>query len=241
MGNPVLNGACTSFGAAIPLMACELVFFTKFGIFMGFTILFSWLYANFCFMSIMAAVGPETEIGGHKHTHGADIAGEQEPRADRECQKEKGMGAVEPGPSCDASADSAHGQAPCSREGRGGERESGRASGTFGVAGETCERIARGSTDGAECTAGESKEEEEAAGENAEEMRHQRAASEGEGGDRDRAGSSKGERVDSLSGGDENGAECVYVSETVSVELEGGCGPGPHSPSTNRPDRYRDV
>ena len=107
------------------------------------------------------------------------------------------------------------------------------------MAGETCERIARGSTDGAECTAGESKEEEEAAGVNAEVMRHQRAASEGEG--RDRAGSSKGERVASLSDGDENGAECVYVSETVSVELEGGCGPGPHSPSTNRPDRYRDV
>ena len=59
MGNPVLSGACTSIIASIPLMACEMAFFFKFGFFMCFTIFFSWLYANFGFLSLMATIGPE--------------------------------------------------------------------------------------------------------------------------------------------------------------------------------------
>jgi len=58
MGSPVLSGMITSVLASLPLLACQIVFFTKFGIFLLLTIVFSWIFANFGFMSILATIGP---------------------------------------------------------------------------------------------------------------------------------------------------------------------------------------
>ena len=44
--------------ASLPLFACNLQFFAKFGTFLCLTIIFSWLFSNFCFMSILATIGP---------------------------------------------------------------------------------------------------------------------------------------------------------------------------------------
>jgi len=54
MGISVMNGMVTSVGASIPLFFCQLVFFAKFGTFLCAIIAFSWLFANFAFMSILA-------------------------------------------------------------------------------------------------------------------------------------------------------------------------------------------
>merc|ERR1712150_40651 len=54
MGISVFNGMITSVGASIPLFFCRLQFFKKFGAFLCFTIAFSWLFANFAFMSVLA-------------------------------------------------------------------------------------------------------------------------------------------------------------------------------------------
>ena len=54
MGISVLNGMVTSVGASIPLFFCQLQFFRKFGTFLCLTIAFSWLFANFAFMSVIA-------------------------------------------------------------------------------------------------------------------------------------------------------------------------------------------
>ena len=54
MGISVLNGMVTSVCASIPLFICQLTFFRKFGTFMFLTIAFSWLFANFAFMSALA-------------------------------------------------------------------------------------------------------------------------------------------------------------------------------------------
>eukprot|EP00286_Rhodomonas_abbreviata_P000455 CAMPEP_0181291522 /NCGR_PEP_ID=MMETSP1101-20121128/2012_1 /TAXON_ID=46948 /ORGANISM="Rhodomonas abbreviata, Strain Caron Lab Isolate" /LENGTH=1010 /DNA_ID=CAMNT_0023395919 /DNA_START=391 /DNA_END=3423 /DNA_ORIENTATION=- len=58
MGTPVLSGMLTSVLASLPLFTCEIVFFAKFGTFLCFTILWSWIFANFGFMSLLATVGP---------------------------------------------------------------------------------------------------------------------------------------------------------------------------------------
>jgi len=57
MGSPVLSGMITSVLASLPLFACSLQFFEKFGSFLCLTILFSWLFANFGFMSVVATIG----------------------------------------------------------------------------------------------------------------------------------------------------------------------------------------
>lgn len=54
MGISVMNGMITSVAASIPLFFCQLQFFAKFGTFLCFTIAFSWIFANFFFMSILA-------------------------------------------------------------------------------------------------------------------------------------------------------------------------------------------
>lgn len=54
MGISVLNGMITSVAASIPLFFCQLQFFAKFGAFLCLTIAFSWVFANFFFMSIIA-------------------------------------------------------------------------------------------------------------------------------------------------------------------------------------------
>lgn len=54
MGISVFNGMVTSVGASIPLFLCQLQFFAKFGTFLCLTIAFSWLFANFAFMSVLA-------------------------------------------------------------------------------------------------------------------------------------------------------------------------------------------
>merc|ERR1712232_1402224 len=54
MGISVLNGMITSIAASIPLFFCQLQFFYKFGIFICLTIAFSWIFANFLFMSVLA-------------------------------------------------------------------------------------------------------------------------------------------------------------------------------------------
>jgi len=54
MGISVLNGMITSIAASIPLFFCQLQFFKKFGTFLCMTIAFSWIFANFLFMSVLA-------------------------------------------------------------------------------------------------------------------------------------------------------------------------------------------
>jgi hypothetical protein len=57
MGVSVLSGMLTSVLASLPLFACQVVFFVKFGTFLCFTIAFSWLFANFGFMSALSTFG----------------------------------------------------------------------------------------------------------------------------------------------------------------------------------------
>ena len=71
MGSPVFSGMCTSVLASLPLFGCQLQFFFKFGTFLCLTIGFSWLFANFGFMSILATIGaakegPAKDAGQHK-------------------------------------------------------------------------------------------------------------------------------------------------------------------------------
>lgn len=54
MGISVLNGMVTSVAASIPLFFCQLQFFAKFGTFLCLTIAFSWIFANFGFMTVLA-------------------------------------------------------------------------------------------------------------------------------------------------------------------------------------------
>lgn len=54
MGISVFSGMLTSVVASIPLFLCTITFFAKFGTFLCFTILFSWIFANFFFMSMIA-------------------------------------------------------------------------------------------------------------------------------------------------------------------------------------------
>merc|ERR1712119_185217 len=54
LGISVFNGMVTSVAASIPLFFCQLQFFAKFGTFLCLTIAFSWIFANFGFMSILA-------------------------------------------------------------------------------------------------------------------------------------------------------------------------------------------
>lgn len=54
VGISVFSGMLTSVVASIPLFLCTLTFFEKFGTFLCLTIAFSWLFANFGFMSLMA-------------------------------------------------------------------------------------------------------------------------------------------------------------------------------------------
>ena len=49
----------TSVAASLPLFGCNLQFFSQFGTFLCATIAFSWLFANFVFMGVMATVGPQ--------------------------------------------------------------------------------------------------------------------------------------------------------------------------------------
>jgi protein dispatched 1 len=63
MGISVLHGMVTSVGASIPLFLCQLTFFRKFGTFMFLTISFSWLFANFVFMSALAQF--KLRVGKH--------------------------------------------------------------------------------------------------------------------------------------------------------------------------------
>ena len=54
LGVSVFNGMITSVVASIPLFFCQLQFFAKFGTFLCGTIAFSWIFANFGFMSLLA-------------------------------------------------------------------------------------------------------------------------------------------------------------------------------------------
>ena len=47
--------------ASLPLFVCTLQFFAKFGTFLCLTIVFSWIFANFGFMSILATIGSAKE------------------------------------------------------------------------------------------------------------------------------------------------------------------------------------
>jgi predicted RND superfamily exporter protein len=64
MGISVLNGMVTSVAASIPLFFCQLQFFAKFGTFLCLTIAFSWIFANFAFMSALAQFKIPIKEGG---------------------------------------------------------------------------------------------------------------------------------------------------------------------------------
>mmetsp|Transcript_29797 Transcript_29797/g.54761 ORF Transcript_29797/g.54761 Transcript_29797/m.54761 type:complete len:1140 (-) Transcript_29797:156-3575(-) len=54
LGISVFNGMITSVAASIPLFFCQLQFFAKFGTFLCLTIAYSWIFANFGFMTLLA-------------------------------------------------------------------------------------------------------------------------------------------------------------------------------------------
>jgi len=54
MGVSVMSGMLTSVLASLPLFLCKINFFAAFGTFLCTTIAFSWVYANFMFMGLMA-------------------------------------------------------------------------------------------------------------------------------------------------------------------------------------------
>merc|ERR1712157_392738 len=56
LGISVFNGMVTSVAASIPLFFCQLQFFAKFGTFLCLTVAFSWIFANFGFMSVLASL-----------------------------------------------------------------------------------------------------------------------------------------------------------------------------------------
>jgi len=56
LGISVFNGMVTSVAASIPLFFCQLQFFAKFGTFLCLTIAYSWIFANFGFMSLLAGL-----------------------------------------------------------------------------------------------------------------------------------------------------------------------------------------
>jgi predicted RND superfamily exporter protein len=64
MGISVLNGMVTSVAASIPLFFCQLQFFAKFGTFLCLTIAFSWIFANFAFMSVLAQLKIPVKMEG---------------------------------------------------------------------------------------------------------------------------------------------------------------------------------
>ncbi|CAJ1934675.1 unnamed protein product [Cylindrotheca closterium] len=67
LGTSLFNGALTSMVASLPLIIfCELQFFKKFGIFFLLTISFSWLFANFAFMTLLAQAKIPVERSGWK-------------------------------------------------------------------------------------------------------------------------------------------------------------------------------
>ncbi|CAJ1966509.1 unnamed protein product [Cylindrotheca closterium] len=66
LGISVFNGMVTSVAASIPLFFCSLQFFAKFGTFLCLTIAFSWIFANFVFMSILAQLKIPIKKGGFR-------------------------------------------------------------------------------------------------------------------------------------------------------------------------------
>ena len=86
MGISVLNGMVTSVGASIPLFFCQLTFFRKFGTFLCLTIAFSWIFANFGFMSVLAQLKIPIRNGNNKsvvsqpttNTTTAEVSGESQ-------------------------------------------------------------------------------------------------------------------------------------------------------------------
>jgi len=59
IGISVFFGMLTSASAAFALMACQIQFFHKFGVFLLMTVSISWLWANLSFMASMAVFGPD--------------------------------------------------------------------------------------------------------------------------------------------------------------------------------------
>ena len=57
MGVTVMSGMLTSVLASLTLFLCKITFFAKFGQFLCLTIAFSWIFANFGFMSLLATFG----------------------------------------------------------------------------------------------------------------------------------------------------------------------------------------
>lgn len=66
LGISVFNGMVTSVAASIPLFFCQLQFFAKFGTFLCLTIVFSWLFANFVFMNVLATLKIPIKKGGFR-------------------------------------------------------------------------------------------------------------------------------------------------------------------------------
>jgi len=58
----VIAGAVTTFGAALPLFACQLTFFPKMGMLMATTIAFSLIYSIAFFMGLCLLIGPEGRV-----------------------------------------------------------------------------------------------------------------------------------------------------------------------------------
>ena len=76
MGISVFSGMLTSVIASIPLFMCTLTFFAKFGTFLCLTIVFSWFFANFGFMSLLAQFQIPMEKASSKESRIAPCSNE---------------------------------------------------------------------------------------------------------------------------------------------------------------------
>ena len=78
MGVSVLSGMMTSVLASLPLFLCSVVFFASFGTFLCCTIAFSWVFANFFFMSLLATFDAKRfqlwgNAGDDEHVNGGKV------------------------------------------------------------------------------------------------------------------------------------------------------------------------
>lgn len=63
LGVSICNGAATSIGALSFMLACKLFFYNTFGIFMFFTLFFSFVFTLTFFSALCFAIGPQNDCG----------------------------------------------------------------------------------------------------------------------------------------------------------------------------------
>ena len=63
VGSAITMAALTTFAAGAAMMCGSVWAYRQFGIFLALTMVFSWFYSNFFFLSLCATIGPEKRVG----------------------------------------------------------------------------------------------------------------------------------------------------------------------------------